>query len=132
MDPWLVNPMYARCGEVNFTDGAGADLILMSGCLQYIETPVVELLQQLPNCPDHLIINRTPLHPERSCVTLQNIGWMVSPYQTFCRGEFIAGIESLGYELVDAWFDRDHTCWIPFYPEYSIEAYSGLYFRRLP
>ena len=28
MDPWLVNPMYARCGEVNFTDGAGAECLM--------------------------------------------------------------------------------------------------------
>ncbi|MCB2022046.1 MAG: glutamate--cysteine ligase [Burkholderiaceae bacterium] len=27
MDPWLINPMYARCGEVNFTDGSGADCL---------------------------------------------------------------------------------------------------------
>ena len=23
MDPWLINPMFARCGEVNFSDGSG-------------------------------------------------------------------------------------------------------------
>ncbi len=23
MDPWLINPMYAQCGEVNFSEGAG-------------------------------------------------------------------------------------------------------------
>jgi glutamate--cysteine ligase len=25
MDPWLINPLFARCGEVNFGDGSGAD-----------------------------------------------------------------------------------------------------------
>ena len=25
IDPWLINPMYAKCGEVNFADGAGLD-----------------------------------------------------------------------------------------------------------
>ena len=25
MDPWLINPMFARCGEVNFSDGTGAE-----------------------------------------------------------------------------------------------------------
>ena len=29
MDPWLINPMYAKCGEVNFEDGS-ADECLMS------------------------------------------------------------------------------------------------------
>ena len=27
MDPWLINPMFAHCGEVNFTDGSGADCL---------------------------------------------------------------------------------------------------------
>ena len=27
MDPWLINPMYARCGEVNFSDGSGAECL---------------------------------------------------------------------------------------------------------
>ena len=28
MDPWLVNPMFARCGEVNFTDGTGEECLM--------------------------------------------------------------------------------------------------------
>ena len=28
MDPWLLNPMFARCGEVNFSDGTGADCLV--------------------------------------------------------------------------------------------------------
>jgi glutamate--cysteine ligase len=28
MDPWLINPLFARCGEVNFSDGAGADCLM--------------------------------------------------------------------------------------------------------
>ena len=27
MDPWLINPMFARCGEVNFSDGSGAECL---------------------------------------------------------------------------------------------------------
>ncbi|NUZ04183.1 glutamate--cysteine ligase [Piscinibacter koreensis] len=27
MDPWLINPLFAHCGEVNFTEGAGADCL---------------------------------------------------------------------------------------------------------
>ena len=27
MDPWLINPMFARCGEVNFNEGSGADCL---------------------------------------------------------------------------------------------------------
>ena len=28
MDPWLINPMYARCGDVNFSDGSGTESLL--------------------------------------------------------------------------------------------------------
>jgi glutamate--cysteine ligase len=28
MDAWLINPMYARCGEVNFEDGTGDDCLM--------------------------------------------------------------------------------------------------------
>ncbi len=28
MDPWLINPMFARCGEVNFTDGSGNECLM--------------------------------------------------------------------------------------------------------
>jgi putative methyltransferase (TIGR04325 family) len=113
-----------------FEDADGFDFILTSGCLQYVETPISDLLRKLNRLPPHLLINRVPLHDSRHCVTLQNIRWMVSPYQIFCRERFISSLEVLGYKLIDSWLDPDHTCWIPFYPEYSVEAYSGLYFRR--
>ncbi len=28
MDPWLINPMFARCGEVNFSDGSGNECLM--------------------------------------------------------------------------------------------------------
>ncbi len=28
MDPWLINPMFARCGEVNFSDGSGQECLM--------------------------------------------------------------------------------------------------------
>jgi glutamate--cysteine ligase len=28
MDPWLINPMYARCGGVNFEDGTGEEALM--------------------------------------------------------------------------------------------------------
>ncbi len=28
MDPWLINPMFARCGEVNFTDSTGEECLM--------------------------------------------------------------------------------------------------------
>jgi glutamate--cysteine ligase len=28
MDPWLINPLFARCGEVNFSDGSGQECLM--------------------------------------------------------------------------------------------------------
>jgi len=28
IDPWLINPFFARCGEVNFSDGTGAECLV--------------------------------------------------------------------------------------------------------
>jgi glutamate--cysteine ligase len=28
MDPWLINPMFARCGEVSFSDGSGDECLM--------------------------------------------------------------------------------------------------------
>ncbi len=28
MDPWLINPLFAGCGEVNFSDGTGAECLI--------------------------------------------------------------------------------------------------------
>jgi putative methyltransferase (TIGR04325 family) len=114
----------------SFGDAEGFDVLLASGCLQLVESPIDQLLAQLKNLPEHLLINRIPLNESRAGVTLMNIGSLVAPYHLFHRDAFIARVESLEYKLIDIWSADDHVCWIPFYPEYSVEAYSGLYFRR--
>ncbi len=113
-----------------FQDAADCDVLLTSGCLMYVEQPLAEMLRGLPRLPRHLLINRTAIHPSRGCVTLQNIRWMISPYHILERTEFIQDIEALGYTLIDEWLDATHSCWIPFYPEHSVPAYSGFYFKR--
>lgn len=114
----------------SFGDAEGFDVLLTSGCLQYVEAPISQLLAQLKTRPEHLVINRIPLNASRASVTLQNTGWAVSPYHVFHRDQFITDLTSLGYELRDIWSCDDHRCWIPFYPECSVESYSGLYFRQ--
>ncbi len=114
----------------NMHDADGAECLLASGSLQYIEQPVADLLRGLRRPPRHLIINRIPLHPTRDCITLQNIRWAVSPYRIFQRDRFIRDLEALGYVLIDAWRVIDHSCWIPLYPEHSVSEYSGLYLQK--
>jgi putative methyltransferase (TIGR04325 family) len=143
---WLICelPAVARAGEQlalekhenrlrftsRFEEANGANCLLASGCLQYIETSLADSLKGLAKPPQHLVLNRLPLHSRRECVTLQNIRWAVSPYRVFQRDRFIGELEALGYVVVDAWAVTDHNCWIPFYPENSLESYSGLYLRQ--
>jgi putative methyltransferase (TIGR04325 family) len=143
---WLICelPSVADAGEVlaqenkenrlsftsRFEDADGSDCLLASGSLQYIETSIADSLKRLTRLPQHLVFNRVPLHGCVECVTLQNIKWAVSPYRIFQMNRFIGELEALGYSVVDAWAVPDHSCWIPFYPEYSVESYTGLYLRK--
>jgi putative methyltransferase (TIGR04325 family) len=113
-----------------FNDGDGADILLASGSLQYIETPsFAELLRSLSNKPCHLLINKIPLYPGKQFVTLQNGGVVFSPQYVFNRETFIAGLVALGYELMDTWNVETHHGRIPFHPDRSFPCHSGLYFK---
>jgi putative methyltransferase (TIGR04325 family) len=63
-------------------------------------------------------------------VTLQALGTSFCPYHIFNRQSFIGSIREIGYELIDSWDNAEVSCHIPLYPEHSVTAYSGLYFRR--
>jgi len=47
----------------------------------------------------------------------------------FNRREFIDSVCVVGYELIDSWAVPSHSGRIPFHPEASFPAHSGLYFR---
>jgi putative methyltransferase (TIGR04325 family) len=106
-----------------------ADILLAAGSLQLIESPF-ELLRSVANLPSHILINKVPLGTMPASVTLHNMGPALCPYHLFNRTQFMAGFEALGYELVDEWATRDLSLRIPYFPEYSISAYTGFYWRR--
>ena len=93
--------------QLTFTDqrdeANGADLYFTCGALQYIEEPFAEILKALRARPRHLLINRVPLSGDPTFITLQNNGKWIVPYKVANETEFIEGITSLGYELVDHW-----------------------------
>ena len=64
-------------GKLGFTDSPqdadGCDVLLCSGVLQYLDYSLPQLLQPLRAPPRHVLVNVTPLHPERSFVTLQRV-----------------------------------------------------------
>lgn len=107
-----------------------ADLLLAAGSLQFIEDPLA-LLGAAPRLPRHLLLNKVPVRSLPAATTLHNMGSAFCPYRLFNRTEFVEGVLGLGYELVDEWANPDLVARIPFFPEHSLRAYSGFYFRRL-
>lgn len=122
--------------ELSFTtrieDAEAADVLLTSGSLQFIPTPLWVLLARLSERPRHLIINRVPLTDGAGFVTLQNIGRAICPYQIWNRTEFMQAIENVGFEVIDSWETPEFSCYIPFHPERSVRAYCGMYLRLDP
>ncbi len=108
----------------------GADLYVTFGALQYIEDPFSEIIGALRTKPRHILVNRVPLTEGRPFITLQNnIEWFF-PYKVEGRAPFEQSITSLGYELVTRWpLDRSFSVFME--PQYRVDHYYGMYFRRL-
>lgn len=119
--------------ELSFTndvrDAQGASIFLGLGSLQYVDEALPDLLKRIGHFPDHLIINKMPLHDGESFVTVQATGHAFHPYRIFNRRDFVDGVTALGYRVVDDWVNRETSCFVPFSPHH-IEAYSGYYFTR--
>ena len=108
----------------------GADILLASGSLQFVEQPLSEILRGLDEKPNHLLINKTPMREGEHFVTLHALGSAFCPYHVFNRTDFVNSICEIGYELVDSWGNAEVSCHIPLYPDHSVPAYSGLYFKK--
>lgn len=109
--------------------GGGATIFLASGTLQFLPEPLSETLRAFSVKPTHLLLNRVPLWDGPAFATLHNVGQTTCAYEIFNKAEFTSEIERLGYSLVDEWETPEFSCHIPFHPERSISAYTGMYFR---
>ncbi len=121
---------HGLCFTTEIQDGSGADVLFASGSLQFLEVPLWRSLSKMPSKPRHLLINRTPLCEGRSFATLHNLGPAICVYQIYGRTAFIRAFEELGYSLIDSWETPEFSCIIPFHPERTVKAYSGMYFRN--
>lgn len=109
-------------------DADGQDLLLSAGALQYLDYTLPELLRRLSQPPRHVLVNLTPMHPDRSYFTLQNLGIAICPYRIMARPAFIQEMEALGYRIHDRWESPERTVRIPFAPAYGVDRYYGFYF----
>lgn len=121
-------------GQLSFRgtrdDADGCDVLMSSGALQYLDYSLAELLERLRNPPPHVLVNLTPMHPERSYFTLQNLGTAICPYRVTAVPRFIADMQALGYCAIDRWESFERQLRLPFEPGYSIDRYYGFYFRH--
>jgi putative methyltransferase (TIGR04325 family) len=108
----------------------GCDVLMAKGALQYLDYSLPELLRKLQQLPRKLLINLTPMHPNRSFFTLQHIGVAVCPYRISALPEFLFEIRGLGYQLVERWEHLERSVQIPFHPHSSIDRYHGFCFSR--
>ena len=111
---------------------ANCDVLLVSGSLHYFPEPLRAMLERYSARPQHIFINRTPLTNARECATVQDANGFLMPCRLWNRRELIADLKGLGYEKVDEWKVSDLSLKIPFYPDFSISEYTGLYLRRNP
>jgi putative methyltransferase (TIGR04325 family) len=121
--------------RLNFTADAAAvgphELLLASGSTQYLEPadPMANL-DRLGRLPDHVILNRIPIHPSQTFVTLQNIGTTVCPYRIYRRDTVLQGFNTRGYDVMDEWQNLEHACMLPFDRDHSVPFYTGFLLRK--
>jgi putative methyltransferase (TIGR04325 family) len=111
-------------------DAKGFDILYCSGSLQYMPLSIGEILDQLGSSPRRIIVNTTPIHAERTFVTLNSMGTAICPYRVSSRADFINEVTSRNYVLRDEWRNLQKHMILPFEEGYDVMAYSGFCFDR--
>ena len=121
-------------GRLAFTsewaDASGSDVVLASGSLQYLPRSIGDLLVALEDKPGRVVINTTPVHPERSYFTLNSIGTAVCPYRVTAKKELVEQVCAAGFVLRDSWRNSGKELRLPFEEGLSLGYYSGFCFDR--
>lgn len=120
-------------GRLRFTtslsDGDGADLFIATGALHYFDRLLPEMIAEFEKKPRYVLVNRTPLVDGPPLATVQDGG----PYRVACmlynRNDLIKKFADNGYEMVEGWSAVERSLIIPCYPDRSVYAYSGMFFR---
>lgn len=113
----------------SFAEADGADVFLASGCVHYFEESIAEMVRRLTRKPAHIIINRSPLTEKEPVITVQDSFTYLTACKLHNKAELVRECRGLGYDLVDSWSAPELSLSIPCYPDLSVRAYSGLYFR---
>jgi putative methyltransferase (TIGR04325 family) len=110
-------------------DAAGAELLIVSGSLHYFDTPLSQMVSELPEKPSHILINRTPLIDGPTKATVQDGGIHRVACVLYNRTELVRAFEAIRYEVVDSWKAWELSLKLVGKPESSALPYSGFFFR---
>lgn len=118
---------------VNSLDGFGPEeILLVSGAFHYWETNVSGFLAQFKKPPEHIIINRSPVHEAQpSFITVQRTPSCAFPCRVWNAGELLSEFAQAGFRLVDRWQSLELSLNLPLFPKHSVASYSGFYFRKI-
>jgi len=121
-------------GRLDFTDDYaaldGRDVLFASGVLQYLPMTLGDWLAATPRGPATVIVNTTPLHPQRAFYTLNSIGTAFCPYRIQHESALVESMAACGYAVRDRWLNPGKHMTIPFHPTDSLASYSGYAFER--
>lgn len=115
----------------DFSEAAGADILLTSGTLQCVEEDFGPMLDSLgDDRPQHILINRVPMWDKPEMVSIQDAGPIVYPYRIFERARFLASMKQAGYLVRDHWTCSERTIRIRFRPWIRINGFDGYYLEH--
>lgn len=108
-----------------------ANILLASGSLQYIKEDLPNILNSI-NIKNlsQIIINMTPMHPDKEFFTINSIGTAFCPYKIMHKESFLAVMKQSGWDLVDEWENSEKSCYIPFTDLPKKIKYFGFYFKK--
>ncbi len=113
-----------------FADADGADLLIVSGAMHYLDRPLSEMISDLNRWPRYVLINRTPLTAGTAFATVQDAGDFRVACTVSNRSEILLRFAHLGYELVGDWDAAELSIPLPLHPARTVHSYSGLLFCR--
>lgn len=80
-----------------------AEIMLLSGVLQYFEQPLDALFAECREKPRYVLVSRLPLCDREGFYTLENFGRVKMAHRVYGREENEATRERLGYDLEVRW-----------------------------
>ncbi|PZQ78182.1 MAG: methyltransferase, TIGR04325 family [Variovorax paradoxus] len=104
------------------SQASAADVLLVSGVLQYLPNTLEEILAQMPTKPQRVLINVTAVHPRTTIFTLSTIGCAVRPYRIQRQDGLLEVLARSGYRIRDVWRNEGKQVVIPFVND-SKDAY---------